>query len=101
MVESEQVLWIKIVEYYTGLEEAESANEAARLACTVRVLDTRAETRDDVRLWPDSREPHRETVNSSLGRIQRFGAERVSRELIEEMADRIAKLFYTYYEEPK
>jgi hypothetical protein len=97
MVEAEQVLWVKIVEYCSGAtEEVDNTNEAAKLTVTLRVLNTHAEVRDDVRLWPEGREPHRVTSSASLGKVQRFGEDNMQALLIEDICDSVAKLFYDH-----
>jgi hypothetical protein len=101
MVQAEQVLWIKIVEYKIGDLEADNPNEAARVIVSLRVLNCRAERRDDVRLWPSGREPHRLEITKPLGDVQRLGRDKVELLLIQELADRIAKLFYDYKVEPE
>jgi len=101
MVQAEQVLWIKIVEYKIGDLEADNPNEAARVIVSLRVLDCHAERRDDVRLWPTGREPHRLEITEPLATVQSLGREKIELLLIQELADQTAKLFYDYKVEPE
>ena len=95
-VKAEQVLWIKIIEYSVGGHEAEDPSEAARAVLTLRVINCRATTRDEVRLWPSGREPYRLEVTKSLAAVQGLGAEKTELLLIQEFVDQIAKLFYDH-----
>ena len=101
MLEAEQVLWIKIVEYSTGDETADNPNQAAQIIATVRLIATHAEHRDEVRLWPTGREPYRVDVAEALSMLQRTGREGMELLLVVELADQIGKLFYDYKIERK
>lgn len=96
MLDAEQVLWVKIIEYSTGDETADNPNQAAQIIATVRVIDAHAEHRDEVRLWPTGREPHRVEIAESLSTLQQTGPEGMELLLVSELADEIAKLFYDY-----
>jgi hypothetical protein len=96
MLEAEQVLWIKIVEYSTGDETADDPSQAAQIIVTIRVIHTHAEHRDEVRLWPTGREPYRVEVSESLSMLQRTGLKGMELVLVVELSDQIGKLFYDY-----
>ncbi|UCG31678.1 MAG: hypothetical protein JSU68_08415 [Phycisphaerales bacterium] len=95
-VGAEQILWIKIIDYAMGDDQAEDPAEAANMVLTVRVINCHAEQRDDVRLWPTGREPHRLEMSKTLGAVQGMGEERIELELIMDSVDQIAKLFYDH-----
>ena len=95
-VGAEQVLWIKIIDYAIGDDQAEDPAEAANMVLTVRVINCHAEHRDDVRLWPTGREPPRLELSKTLGAVQGMGAERIELELIMDLVDQITKLFYDH-----
>jgi hypothetical protein len=100
-VGAEQILWLKIIDYAVGDEQTEDPSEAAHMVVTVRVINCHAEHRDDVRLWPTGREPHRLELSKTLGAVQGMGPERIELALIMDLVDQIAKLFYEHKVEPE
>ncbi len=55
LAKADIVLWLKVVRFVLN-PDLEMVLEPARFAVELRVLDARAETRDKVRLWPETRE---------------------------------------------
>ena len=100
-VGAEQILWLKIIDYAVGDEQTEDPSEAAHMVVTVRVINCHAEHRDDVRLWPTGREPHRLELNKTLGAVQGMGPERIELELIMDLVDQVAELFYDHQVVPE
>lgn len=97
MLEADQVLWIKVDRFDTGGIGASDVSQAAAFSISLRLLTTGAKTRDEVQLWPETREPRAVTSALSMSAVQQQNDPRVIAEMLtEQLAVDVAKLFYEY-----
>jgi hypothetical protein len=85
------------VRKFTLHDETVAPAYKGRFEIAVKVIDTSAEKAEDVRLWPSSGEGKVVEVTTELhtGKGESYN-EQLTRRLCEEMADKIAKLFYDH-----
>jgi hypothetical protein len=95
-VQADVVLWVSVEDFRVPTE-ADLIAGPARFVVRVKVFDANAQRRQDVRLWPDNRQGQYLTVVIEPHNLQRYATiPAMHHALAEEMADKIAKLFYTY-----
>lgn len=96
LAKADTVVWMS-VEDFSVEDDLEMAVTPARFVVRAKVFNARAEHKRDVRLWPD--DPGGRflsiTVNPHDVRACRNRAG-VHQKLADEMADKVAKLFYNY-----
>jgi len=97
----EQIIWIQIRDFFASAR-FEDTNNTARFIVRVKVFDPHAETKREMRLWPDKREGKFVTVEKNVIELQSLETdEEIRRLLAVEMAEQLAKLFYKHApEEP-
>lgn len=102
LLDADQVLWIKVDRFSTGSVSASDVGKAATFTVNLRVLTTKAASRDEVQLWPEAREPRKVSADLSLAMVQMKNDPRVITEMLSEaLAKSIAELFYEHpMEEP-
>lgn len=99
MANADTVLWLQVVRF-TMEDDLELAVSQTHFAVTVKLLNARAEKRDDVRIWPKGREGKLVEVKVSPHDIRRCKNIPEAHTLVaQKLADEIAKLFYEYTEE--
>lgn len=99
LAKADTVLWLKVVRF-TLEDDIEMVVSPAYFAVTVKVLDAQAEERDQVRLWPKGREGKLVEVKVSPHDIRKCKNTHQAHIVVaEQLAEKIAKLFYEYQEE--
>jgi len=95
-LKADQVLHLN-VRTFTLHDDVVAPAYKGRFAVAVKVLDVSASKPEDVRLWPNSTEGKLLEVTTELhaGKGEGYNDE-LTRRLCEEMADKIAKLFYDH-----
>ncbi len=95
-VKAEQVLHLN-VRKFTLLDETVKPAYRGRFSLAAKVLNVKATTPEDVRVWPRSPEGRIVEVTTDLhaGKGATYG-EKLTRRLCEEMAEKVAKLFYDH-----
>jgi hypothetical protein len=97
LLEADQVLWIKVDRFDTGGIGTSDISQAAAFSISLRVLTTRAKSRDEVQLWPDTREPRAVSAALTMSAVQQQNDPRViAGMLAEQLAADVARLFYEY-----
>lgn len=96
MLAVRRILWIQVRDFYAS-PNLEDSNSTARFIVRLKVFDPHAETNSRMRLWPDRREGHFVAIEKSAIEFQKVTHhEDAARILVHEMADQIARLFYSY-----
>lgn len=96
-LEADQVLWVKVDRFDTGDIGANEVSEAAAFSVSLRLLTTRAKSRDEVQLWPETREPRYVTAALPMAKVQFRDDPRIIAEMLtEDLAVNVARLFYEY-----
>jgi hypothetical protein len=95
-LKADQVLHINVRKFTLHDEDVQPAYRG-RFEATVKVLDVHATKPEDVRLWPRSVEGRTLEVTTDLDVGTGSGYDQtLTRRLCEEMAEKIAKLFYDH-----
>jgi hypothetical protein len=93
---AEQVIWLK-VEEFIAREDVRDIGKAAVFTVSVKVINTQAKQRADVRLWPKGREGQFCSVDLTASEVSvEKTKDAISRKLADELAVRVAKLFYDH-----
>lgn len=95
-VGADTVVWINVQQYELE-KDLEMAVAPAQLAVTVKVINAKAEKREDVRLWPLDREGR--IVDTSIPPFKIHRAKtrnEVYEMLVDTLSDKIARLFYEF-----
>jgi len=99
LVKADTVLWLQVVRF-TMEDDLELAVSQTHFAVTVKLVNARAEKRDDVRIWPKGREGKLVEVKVSPHDIRKCKNIPQAHSLAaEQLAAEIAKLFYEHEEE--
>lgn len=94
--QADTVLWISVEEYAME-NNLELVSVPARFAVRLKVFNARAEQKRDLRLWPPEREGKFVVVTVGPNELRRCKSPaEAHRRLAQEMADKIAKLFYDH-----
>ncbi len=94
LVNADTVLWLSTKEYAVS-DNLELAVSPGRFAVNVKILNAKAETRDDVRLWPEDREGKTIEAAVSPHDIRQCRTKTEVHELMAAaLADEVARLFY-------
>jgi len=96
LAKADTVLWLSVKQF--ALEnDLDIAVTPATFAVALKVVDAQAERREDVRLWPLDREGKLMVITVSPQDIRACKSlAEVHQKLADEMADKIAKLFYDF-----
>lgn len=95
-LDATQVLHINVRKFLLHDDVVEPAYKG-RFVAAVKVIDVNAKTPEDVRLWPNTSEGKVLEVTTEIATPKDPGyKEQLTRRLCEEMADKIAKLFYDH-----
>jgi hypothetical protein len=95
-LKADLVLFINVRKFTLHDEMVEPAFRG-RFEVTLKILDVHADEADDVRLWPQSVEGKHVEVRTELEPGEgKAKAEKLTRRLCNEMAEKIAKLFYKH-----
>jgi len=95
-LKADQVLWLQ-VQTYRAPTKLEDFEKPPQFAVTVKVVNALAEKREDVRIWPESRDGQRISVTESYHAAKKAkSADDFAKLLATELAEEIAKLFYEY-----
>lgn len=99
LANADTVIWIQVTRF--GLpEDLERVMAEVPFTVTVKVLNARADTRDEVRLWPEQREGKLVEVKVSPHTLRQCADLQQAHEtMAAEMAQEIARLFYAYTKE--
>lgn len=101
LLEADEVLWIKVDVFQPGSIAATDVSRSAQFTVNLRLLDTHAETRDEVQIWPESREPRRVSEGLSLAFVQEKNNDRiVAEELTDRLAESITLIFVDHEIDP-
>lgn len=93
---AEQVLWLQIQDYAGGIRP-EDLDKKARYAVTVKVINTKAEKKNEVRVWPPSSEGELVQVNANPHEHQKATSEdALAKQLSNKLAEEIVRLFRDY-----
>ena len=94
---ADQVLWLEVRDFYARQEITE-VDVAARLAVTVKVINSRdGDDAAAVRIWPVHPQGRRISADLTVGQVSRAkGIDAIARLLAEDVADKVAKLFYEH-----
>jgi hypothetical protein len=99
LAKADTVLWLKVVRFTLG-DDLDMAVSYVHFAVTVKVLDARADEREEVRLWPKGREGKLVEVKVSPHDIRKCKNTREAHAaMAESLAKEIAKLFYAHQQE--
>jgi hypothetical protein len=96
LAKADTVVWMR-VEAFSVEDDLEMAVTPARFVVRVKVFNTRAEHKKDVRLWPG--DPEGRTLSVTVNPHDLRACQNragVHQKLADEMADKVAKLFYNY-----
>jgi hypothetical protein len=97
MTGADQVLWVEVLDYL-GDPQIQTANDAAYLRVSVKVLNAReTEHRTRVRLWPES--PEGQHVSVTMGgaeAVESDTEDAIAKKLADRLAVEAAKLFYDH-----
>jgi len=100
LAQADTILWLQIKRFALP-DDLDRVMTPVPFALTVKVLDANAEKRDEVRLWPKTREGHTVEIEVSPYDLRQCKDMRQAHELMAtQMAGDIAKLFYTHRTEP-
>jgi hypothetical protein len=95
-VGADTVLWLN-VRQFTLDKDIEMTVMPAQFAVTLKVVNAKADKREEVRLWPLDREGHLVEVSVDPQDVHKLKIQRlICQKLADDMADKIAKLFYEY-----
>jgi len=99
LANADTVIWIQVTRF--GLpEDLERVMAEVPFTVTVKVLNARADTRDEVRLWPEQREGKLVEVKVSPHTLRQCADLQQAHEtMAAEMAQEIARLFYAHTKE--
>ncbi len=93
---ADTVLWLSIKQF-TMENDLDIAVSPATFAASLKVINAKAERREDVRLWPLDREGRLIVVTISPQDIRACKSKpQVHEKMASTMADKVAKLFYDY-----
>jgi hypothetical protein len=93
---AEQVLWLQIQDYNGGIRP-EDIDKKARYAVTVKVINSKAKTKEEVRLWPPSTEGELIQVNSNPHEHRSAKSEdALAKQLSTKLAEEVVRLFRDY-----
>ncbi len=96
MVKAERVLWLQVADFFAS-EEAQDLTAAARFAVSVRVINAKARTRDEVRLWPEEMEGRPVKAELSSNEMSRVkGRREITQALAAKLGNEVARLFYEH-----
>lgn len=96
MVGADTVVWVSVKQFLLE-RDLEMAVSPAQWAVTLKVVNAKAEKRDEVRLWPMDREGKLIDVSVRPQELHRVKAtSEVHQKMADELADKIAKVFYDY-----
>jgi hypothetical protein len=96
MVEADRVVWLQVADFFAS-EDTQDLTAAARMAVSVRVVNAKAKTRDEVRLWPEEMEGRpvkAELSSNEMGRLD--GRREITQALAAKLANEVARLFYEH-----
>ena len=94
-----QVLWLQIREF-VATKDIDTVIGAARCRVRIKVFDPRAASKVEMRLWPAHREGEDVSTTKSAAELIEFdNDEDIARSLLNETADKVAKLFYRHSRE--
>ncbi|MCH7721334.1 MAG: hypothetical protein IH988_10170 [Planctomycetes bacterium] len=97
MAGADRVLWLEVRDFYAR-QEISDVDVAARLAVTVKVIDA-GKDKDSakVRVWPVHPNGRRISADLTAGQVTRAkGVDRIAHLLADQVADKVAKLFYKH-----
>jgi hypothetical protein len=96
LAHADTVLWLSIKQFSVE-KDLELAVAPANFAATLKVVNARADKRDEVRLWPLDREGRLVSVTVSPQDLHACKSKaEVHEKMADAMADKVAKLFYDY-----
>jgi hypothetical protein len=96
LVGADTVIWLA-VRQFSMENDIEYAVSPAQFAATLKVVNAKAEKKDDVRLWPLDREGRLVEVSVSAQDLHKLAIKtEICQKIADEMADKVAKLFYDY-----
>jgi hypothetical protein len=94
LANADTVIWLSVVEFAFG-EDLEMVVSPAKLAVRLRVLNARAQKREEVRLWPPEREGRVVEVTVDPHELRRcHNLVEAHHKIAAAMAETITKLFY-------
>ncbi|UCD29238.1 MAG: hypothetical protein JSV03_01790 [Planctomycetota bacterium] len=100
LADADTVIWISTKQFFVP-KELEMTASPAKFTVALKVINSRAETREDVRLWPPYREGKILDVTISPHQIMSWKTHADAHEkLAQAMADKIIKLFHDYEIDP-
>ena len=96
LAKADQVLWIGVDDFFLT-EQAHAVHDPAYCIVSVKVIDTGAKNRADVRLWPASPAGHPVMVQASASEVAKAKTkDGISKILTDRLSEKIAKLFHEY-----
>lgn len=96
LAQADTVLWLSVNQFSLP-PDLELAVTPANFSLILKVINAKAEKREDVRLWPIDRDGRLMTVSLTPNEVHALKTvPAVHEKLAESMADAIAKLFYDY-----
>lgn len=95
-VGADTVLWLDVRQFSLD-KDIEMTVIPAQFAVTLKVVNAKADKREDVRLWPLDREGELVEVSISAQDVHKLKIQRaICQKLADDLADKIAKVFYEY-----
>jgi hypothetical protein len=96
MVGAERVVWLQVADFFAS-EETQDLTAAARFAVSVRVINAKATTRDEVRLWPQEMEGRPVKAELSSNEMSRLKSRReITQVLTAKLGNEVARLFHEH-----
>jgi len=96
MVKAERVLWLQVADFFAS-EETQDLTAAARFAVSVRVINAKAQTREEVRLWPEEMEGRPVKAELSANEMSRLkGRPEITQALAAKLGNEVARLFHEH-----
>jgi len=101
LANADTVIWLRTKQFYID-NDLEIASSPAKFAVELKVINARAQTREEVRLWPPPHQQgrHIEVAVSPHKVMACKTRAEVHEKLAKAMSDKIAKLFYDYKIDP-
>ncbi|MBN1512052.1 MAG: hypothetical protein JXB13_08555 [Phycisphaerae bacterium] len=96
MLKAERVLWLQVADFFAS-EETQDLTAAARFAVSVRVINAKAQTREEVRLWPEEMEGRPVKAELSANEMSRLkGRREITQALTAKLGNEVARLFHEH-----